>query len=144
MCHKKLLVCFALLIGSLMFIGGSASAQSQSGYRVFGKNYNVMNRSTSKDYSARGIASWYGRAFNHRRTSSGERYNMYQLTAAHKSLPFRTLVQVTNLINGKHVVVKVNDRGPFVRNRLIDLSYAAAQKIGMVGRGIAPVSLKAL
>lgn len=115
---------------------------SKSTYRVWGRHYQVMH--SSKNYNERGIASWYGRAFHRKITSSGERYNMYGMTAAHKSLPLRTYVQVTNLSNGRQVVVKVNDRGPFVGNRLIDLSYAAAQKLGMVGRGLAPVSIKAL
>jgi rare lipoprotein A len=111
-------------------------------YRVFGKPYQVLP--TSKNYQAKGVASWYGPHFHHRYTSSGERFNMYQLTAAHKTLPLATYVQVTNLENGRQVVVKVNDRGPFVGERLIDLSYAAAKKLGMVGQGITQVSIKAL
>lgn len=111
-------------------------------YRVFNKSYQVMG--TSKDYNAKGVASWYGPGFNNKMTSSGERYNMYNMTAAHKTLPLATYVQVTNLLNGKKVVVKVNDRGPFVSNRLIDLSFGAAKKLGMVGRGLAPVEVKAL
>jgi rare lipoprotein A (peptidoglycan hydrolase) len=95
-----------------------------------------------KKYEEQGVASWYGRNFHKKRTSSGERYNMYQLTAAHKTLPLSSYVLVTNLKNGRQVVVKVNDRGPFVYNRLIDLSYAAAKKLNMVGRGTAPVSIK--
>lgn len=103
-----------------------------------------VNKSSSKS-SPRiltGIASWYGPGFQNKRTASGERYNMYQLTAAHKTLPLSTYVEVTNLKNGKNVVVKINDRGPFIPHRTIDLSYAAAKKIGMVSRGIAPVSIK--
>lgn len=111
-------------------------------YKQYGKQYQVM--SDSKNYEEKGLASWYGSRFNKKRTSSGERFNMYRMTAAHKTLPLSTYVQVTNLSNGKQVVVKVNDRGPFVSNRLIDLSYAAAKKLGMVGRGTAPVAVKAI
>lgn len=89
-----------------------------------------------------GNASWYGKAFQHRRTTSGERYNMYAMTAAHRTLPLNTRVQVTNLKNGRTVLVRINDRGPFVHHRVIDLSYAAAKKLNMVGRGVAPVSIK--
>lgn len=111
-------------------------------YRVFGRRYHTL--SSSENYRVKGIASWYGPRFHKRKTSSGERYNMFNLTAAHKTLPLLTYVQVTNLVNGRRVIVKVNDRGPFVGNRVIDLSYAAAKKIGMVTLGIAPVSIKAL
>lgn len=111
-------------------------------YTQYGKTYHVQ--ADAKNYQEKGVASWYGRDFNKKRTSSGERYNMYKMTAAHKTLPLSTYVQVTNLRNGKQVIVKVNDRGPFTSNRLIDLSYAAAKKLGMVGQGIAPVSVKAI
>lgn len=86
-----------------------------------------------------GEASWYGGKFNGRRTASGERYNMYGLTAAHKTLPFGTKLSVVNLDNGKAVIVTVNDRGPFVRDRVLDLSYGAAKKLGMIGAGFADV-----
>ena len=86
-----------------------------------------------------GVASWYGPGFQGRRTASGERFNMHKFTCAHKSLPFGTELEVTHLSNGKSVAVRVNDRGPFVRGRVLDLSYAAAQKIGLVGSGHAPV-----
>jgi rare lipoprotein A len=88
-----------------------------------------------------GIASWYGEAYNGRRTSSGEIFDMQQLTAAHRSLPFQTWVEVTDLDNGKKVSVRIIDRGPFVKGRIIDLSLAAARKIEMVGPGIARVKL---
>jgi len=87
----------------------------------------------------RGESSWYGRPFHGRRTASGERYDMYGMTAAHKTLPFGTLVQVTNLQNDKKVIVRVNDRGPFIRGRILDLSYAAAQKLGFALIGKANV-----
>lgn len=111
-------------------------------YHVFGKSYHTM--ASSKNYEEQGIASWYGTKFHSVRTSSGERYNMLAMTAAHKTLPLPTYVQVTNLANGKKVVVKVNDRGPFEGNRLIDLSYVAAKKLGMIGHGTAHVDVKAI
>jgi rare lipoprotein A len=92
----------------------------------------------------KGYASWYGKEYHGKMTSNGEIYNMYDLTAAHRSLPFNSLVEVKNLENGKKVVVRINDRGPFVRGRIIDLSYAAAQKLGIIGPGTAKVSLKVI
>lgn len=111
-------------------------------YEVFGKRYYVMN--SSKNYKERGVASWYGTKFHKRNTSSGERYDMLAMTAAHKSLPLPTYVEVKNLSNGKKVIVKVNDRGPFEGNRLIDLSYAAAKKLGILGHGTAKVEISAI
>lgn len=111
-------------------------------YHVFGKQYAVMK--SSKNYVAQGTASWYGTKFHHHRTSSGEQYDMLGMTAAHKSLPLPTYVEVTNLENGRKVIVKVNDRGPFSGNRLIDLSYAAAKKLGMIPRGTAKVEVRAI
>ena len=102
-------------------------------YVVFGNRYEVMEDATG--FSERGIASWYGTKFHGRRTSSGEPYDMYQMTAAHKSLPLPSYVRVTNLRNGRQAVVKVNDRGPFHANRIIDLSYAAATKLGILAEG---------
>jgi rare lipoprotein A len=93
------------------------------------------------EYTEQGVASWYGVPFNGRRTSDGEVYDMYQLTAAHRTLPFNAVVRVTNLNNGRQVNVRINDRGPFVANRIIDLSYSAAEAIGMVGPGTAEVRL---
>ena len=111
-------------------------------YEVFGQRYYVMD--SSRGYVQRGIASWYGKKFHGRRTSSGESYDMYAMTAAHKSLPLPTYVQVTNLENGREVIVKVNDRGPFHDNRIIDMSYAAAHKLGMVSKGTALVEVRAI
>ncbi len=111
-------------------------------YRVFGKQYHVM--ASSKNYEEQGIASWYGTKFHAQRTSNGERYNMLAMTAAHKSLPLPTYVQVTNLHNGRKIIVRVNDRGPFESNRIIDLSYVAAKKLGMLGHGTAYVDVKAI
>jgi rare lipoprotein A (peptidoglycan hydrolase) len=96
---------------------------------------------TPKTYQV-GTASWYGKAFNGKTTASGEPYDMFQFTAAHRQLPLGTLVKVTNLDNGRSVVVRVNDRGPVPRTRIIDLSYGAARMIGLPGHGIEPVSLE--
>ena len=98
----------------------------------------------SAGYRARGIASWYGPDFHGLATSSGEQYDMYAMTAAHTTLPLPTWVEVTNLENGRSVIVKVNDRGPFVDNRLIDLSYAAATQLDMVRNGTARVEVRAM
>jgi len=111
-------------------------------YTVLGKTYRVMK--TAKGYKERGGASWYGTKFHGRLTSNGERYNMYEMTAAHKSLPIPTYVTVKNLDNGREIIVRVNDRGPFHEGRIIDLSYAAASKIGMLKKGTARVEVKAI
>lgn len=111
-------------------------------YVVLGKRYFVMR--SSHGYAEKGIASWYGKKFHGRRTSSGEKYDMYAMTAAHKTLPLPTYVRVTNLSNGRSVVVRVNDRGPFHQNRIIDLSYAAAQKLDMTSSGTALVEVRAV
>ena len=111
-------------------------------YEVAGERYYVLN--SSDGFAEQGIASWYGRDFHGRPTSSGEIYDMYQLTAAHKTLPIPTWVEVTNLGNGRRVIVKVNDRGPFVNGRVIDLSQRAASDLGMIDAGTAPVHVRAL
>lgn len=111
-------------------------------YVVFGKRYYTLP--TSNGYVERGIASWYGRKFHGRRTSSGEIYDMYAMTAAHKTLPLPTYVAVTNLKNNRQIVVRVNDRGPFHDNRIIDLSYAAARKLGIFTSGTGYVEVRAL
>ncbi len=111
-------------------------------YEVFGKRYHVMASSTG--YREQGIASWYGPTFHTRPTSSGEAYDMYAMTAAHKSLPLPTYVRVTHLGNGRSIIVRVNDRGPFVGERIIDLSYTAAHKLDMTRAGTAFVEVEAL
>lgn len=95
-------------------------------------------------YTEEGNASWYGVPFHGRRASNGEIYDMYKLTAAHRTLPFETMVRVTNLSNGKSTVVRITDRGPFVENRIIDLSLAAAREIESVGPGVVPVRVEVL
>lgn len=116
--------------------------QAGMSYVVFGRRYHVLRSAIG--YERRGIASWYGPNFRGKLTSSGTPYDMYAMTAASKVLPLFTWVKVTNLENGKTTVVQINDRGPFVANRIIDLSYAAAKRIGMVQRGTALVELQAL
>ena len=111
-------------------------------YEVFGKRYTVMK--SSHGYQERGVASWYGKAFHNKLTSNQEVYDMYAMTAAHKTLPLPTFVRVRNLRNNKSIVVRVNDRGPFVSNRIIDLSYAAAIKLDMIGAGTSLVEVTAI
>jgi rare lipoprotein A len=111
-------------------------------YVVFGKRY--YTKKDSKGYQEQGIASWYGSKFHGRRTSSGEVYDMYQMTAAHKSLPLPTYARVTNLRNGRSIIVKINDRGPFHNNRIIDLSYVAAARLGILENGTGLVEVEAI
>jgi rare lipoprotein A len=111
-------------------------------YSVFGKRYYVLSSSVA--YVERGVASWYGPGFHKVKTSIGEVYDMYGMTAAHKTLPLPAYVRVTNLQNGRSVVVRVNDRGPFVGNRIIDLSYTAASRLDMLRNGTAMVEVRAL
>jgi len=111
-------------------------------YEVFGKRYRVLP--SSAGYVERGVASWYGPGFHEERTSTGEPYDMFGMTAAHKTLPLPVYVRVTNLQNGRSIVVRVNDRGPFVGNRIIDLSYTAAAKLDMLRNGTAFVEIRAI
>jgi len=115
---------------------------NHSPYTVLGKTYTVLP--TSKGYHERGMASWYGSKFHGRRTSSGELYDMHLATAAHKSLPLPTYAEVTNLDNGRKMIVKINDRGPFHEGRIIDLSYAAAIKLGVDKTGTARIDVRAI
>ena len=103
-------------------------------YTVFGKTYTPITDATTP-YKQKGMASWYGKKFHGQKTSSGERYDMYQITAAHPILPIPSYARVTNLENGKQIIVRINDRGPFHSSRIIDLSYTAALKLGYVGKG---------
>lgn len=111
-------------------------------YVVFGQRYYTLP--SSKGYLEQGIASWYGTKFHGRRTSSGETYDMYAMTAAHKTLPLPTYARVTNIKNGRSIIVRINDRGPFHDNRIIDLSYAAATKLGIVTMGTGLVEVRAI
>ena len=111
-------------------------------YTVLGRDY--VPATTLRPYRERGIASWYGRKFHGEKTSTGEIYDMYAMTAAHPTLPLPSYARVTNVATGKSVVVRVNDRGPFLHNRVIDLSYAAATKIGIAQKGSGEVEVEAI
>ena len=117
-------------------------AGNRSPYAVLGKSYFVLP--SEEGYSERGIASWYGEKFHGHKTSNGEVFDMYQVSAAHKSLPIPSFLRVTNLDNNRSIIVRVNDRGPFHDNRIIDLSYAAALKLGYADIGTARVQLDAI
>lgn len=151
--HKKITTLFLSFI--FILLSGCATLngyeyktvctkKSKHGRLVCTKIKVSRSESEGRNYNEKGNASWYGRELHRHRTYSGERFNMYQLTAAHKTLPMATKVQVTNLLNGRKVIVRINDRGPFVPGRLIDLSYAAAKQIGMLGYGTVPVQIKTL
>ncbi|MDQ7033212.1 MAG: septal ring lytic transglycosylase RlpA family protein [Desulfonauticus sp.] len=140
-------IIFFLLV--LAIVSGCASKRIISpyprakAYKVYGKTYRPY-ASVGHHYVEVGMASWYGPGFHGKRTASGEIYNMYAYTAAHKFLPLQTRVRVTNLENGKQVIVRINDRGPFVKGRIIDLSYAAAKRLGMIPAGVARVKIETL
>ncbi len=117
-------------------------AGNRSPYTVLGKTYTVLP--TEEGYAERGVASWYGEKFHGHKTSNGEIFDMYQVSAAHKSLPIPSYARVTNLDNNRSIIVRVNDRGPFHGDRLIDLSYAAALKLGYADRGTARVHVESV
>ncbi len=116
------------------------AARGNKPYAVYGTNYTPL--ADASGYKERGVASWYGKKFHGRLTSSGEPYDMYGMSAAHRTLPLPAYVRVRNLNNGRSAIVRVNDRGPFLHNRLIDLSYAAAAKLGIVGTGTGLVEVE--
>lgn len=118
------------------------AAGNKSPYTVLGKTYQLLP--SSDNYREQGLASWYGRKFHGAKTSNGEIYDMYGMTAAHKTLPIPTFVRVKNLENGREVIVRVNDRGPFHDGRIIDLTYTAAKKLGFVDKGVASVEVTAI
>ncbi|MCP4670268.1 MAG: septal ring lytic transglycosylase RlpA family protein [Desulfobacula sp.] len=115
---------------------------TQKPYKIKGVQYTPL--ASAGGFSQKGYASWYGKKFHGRKTSNGETYNMYAMTAAHKTLPINTWVSVHNLENNRKIVVRINDRGPFIRGRIIDLSYTGAKRIGIVGPGTAKVRITAL
>ena len=119
-----------------------ARSGNPESYVVFGRRY--YTKKSVRGHVERGLASWYGRPFHGRKTSSGEIYDMYAMSAAHKTLPLPTYARVTNLENGRRVVVRINDRGPFHDDRVIDLSYTAAVKLGMKRQGTARVEVRAI
>jgi rare lipoprotein A len=135
-----------LLLSFLFLLAACAStppaAQRGDSYSIAGKRYYPIR--SSAGFVQRGFASWYGGKFHGRLTSNGERYNMYGRTAAHKTLPFDTYVRVTNLNNGRKTLVRINDRGPFVHGRIIDLTYTAAHELDMLEDGVVEVKIEAL
>ena len=146
-------VCYVIFVFLLSSCGGHTTrvietpatrelAGWQKPYEVDGKRYHPLLQ--HQGFQQRGVASWYGRKFHGRKTSNGETYDMYGLSAAHKTLPMGVYVKVTHLGNGRHVIVRINDRGPFVAGRIIDLSYGAAQQLGIVDSGTAQVQIQAL
>lgn len=132
-----------------LYLSGCTSVTPSPGHTARPKPYKALGKwyqpvSHSHGFQQRGLASWYGKKFHGNKTSNGETYDMYKISAAHKTLPFDTYVRVHNLANGKELDVRINDRGPFVRGRIIDLSYEAAKKLGIVGPGTALVEIAAL
>jgi rare lipoprotein A len=130
------------IAGALSPTVARAKTDTRSSYEVRGQRYRILD--SAEGYVERGVASWYGPKFHGNVTASGERFDMHALTAAHRTLPISTDVEVTNLRNGKSIVVRINDRGPFVERRIIDLSYAAGQALGLVGAGTELVEVRAI
>lgn len=128
----------------ILAVGGCGFGAKRSGksYVINGKRYHIL--ASADGYREKGQASWYGEPFHGRQTASGEVYDMNQISAAHKTLPLHTWVEVKNLDNNKSLVLRINDRGPFVRGRIIDLSKAAALEMGMLGNGLAKVTVTAI
>ncbi len=138
----SILILSCLLCSNSAFAGKTRTPGTQRPYVI--KNHTYYPLPTASGYVESGIASWYGRDFHGRLTSNGEKYNMHDITAAHKLLPMHTMLLVQNKENGKKIVVRVNDRGPFIQGRIIDLSYGAAKKLGLVNSGTARVTITAL
>ena len=143
----KYIVIFALSAAVIYGCGTTeqsapATPSSQNTYEVYGKQYQPID--SASGFRQQGVASWYGEQFHEKKTANGEIYNMYAMTAAHKTLPFGTMVEVINVENKKTTIVRINDRGPFCRGRIIDLSHSAAKKIDMIKNGTAAVEITAL
>lgn len=140
MFKKFLLIVF--IVSGLVGCGGADKVYKTSTkpYTISGNTYYPMK--DAKGFSETGIASWYGPKFHGRKTASGEKYNQNAMTAAHKTLPFGTKVRVKNVKNDKSVIVRINDRGPFAKGRVIDVSRAAAKKLDMINSGTAKVNIK--
>ena len=137
-----MLFCLLLSLNSVAQCASSKTVGTQRPYII--NNHTYYPLPSSEGYVESGVASWYGRDFHGHTTSNGERYDMNDITAAHKLLPMHTMLLVENRDNGKKIVVRVNDRGPFVKGRIIDLSYGAAKKLGLVASGTARVTITAL
>jgi len=137
-----LVLCALLSSATISISASNALPTTQIPYIIKNKRYYPIP--SAEGFSQQGVASWYGKDFHGQRTSNGEVYNMYALTAAHKTLPMDTMVLVKNLHNDKKVVVRINDRGPFVQGRIIDLSFTAANSLDLIGHGIAKVEIVAL
>jgi rare lipoprotein A len=138
----SLLVGLATIAEPLAQSPTRTARRTPTSYELFGQRYHILR--SADGFSQRGIASWYGGSFHGNPTASGEIYDMHAMTAAHKTLPIPTDVEVTNLRNGKTVVVRVNDRGPFLDDRIIDLSFAAAEALDLVGPGTGMVQVRAI
>ncbi len=132
--------CFIML--SACAAAHKPAKKSTASYKIAGQRYYVLD--SAHGFVQQGLASWYGEDFHGRPTASGEIYDMYAKTAAHKTLPLGTQLRVSNLDNGHSAIVRVNDRGPFVRGRIIDLSYSVANELGILEAGVAPVKIEAL
>jgi rare lipoprotein A len=137
---------YLVIIGTILLAIGCSSTKPivkkdpPNSYTVNGRTYYPLKQVTP-GYSQSGIASWYGPGFHGKKTASGEVYNMHELSAAHSTLPLNSIVKVTNMVNKREVMVRVNDRGPFLGDRVIDLSMAAAKELGMVRPGVVPVKV---
>ncbi len=127
-------------LGLLSPVYEPPSQKGNNGYEIDGKYYPIWK--DIKEYTAEGLASWYGPGFHGRLTANGEVYDQYAISAAHQSLPLPSFIHVTNLDNGRTLVVRVNDRGPFVGDRLLDLSYGAAARLGIVEDGVVRVKIE--
>ena len=134
--HPLVILSLVVLLASTTVVTGCRSARTIPGAERV--------RERPAGHTQRGVASWYGPGFHGRRTANGEVYDMHGLTAAHRTLPFDTRVRVTNLDNGRRVDLRINDRGPFIKGRVLDVSYAAAQRLDMVGTGTARVEIRVL
>lgn len=148
--HLAVLHALALIVIPFLLLAHGCAGIKPSGhtpghtepYKVNGKWYRPLPH--GENFKQRGTASWYGKPYHGKKTANGEIYNMYGMSAAHKTLPLGTYIRVTNLDNKRKIEVRINDRGPFVRGRIIDLSYTAAKKLGIVGPGTARVEIAAL
>ncbi|QQS17041.1 MAG: septal ring lytic transglycosylase RlpA family protein [Neisseriales bacterium] len=139
--QKKWIICVLLYLTIMVPVGATDDACSDQLPTTMHK---ADHPDPAKPYCKKGEASWYGSYFHGKKTSSGERFDMHEMTAAHRTLPIPSYAKVTNLHNGKSIIVRINDRGPFKKQRIIDLSYAAAHQLGFVEKGHTAVSIEAL